>query len=183
MEDEQGFERPRLTARDSPTTSAILCGEGQGLRKRPSTSDCQEILDKELEADGEREKTRHPAGTEGEFGWDIRSGECFPARTGQARIGYRPSRSIQRAVPKVHALTTNRTRRTLALVGKSEPHAARMGELLRGRNRQQGVSSARCLRGDAVAPVVALQAQRQAMQGRELSTLTHTSTGTSGSYV
>src|SRR5271170_5211239 len=44
-----------------------------------------------------------------------------------------------------------------------------MGELLRGRNRQQGVSSARCLRGDAVAPVVALQAQSQA--GRELSTL------------
>src|SRR5277367_5656072 len=46
-----------------------------------------------------------------------------------------------------------------------------MGELLRGRNRQQGVSSARCLRGDAVAPVVALQAQSQAAKGRELSTL------------
>src|SRR5271165_4879292 len=55
--------------------------------------------------------------------------------------------------------------------GQSEPHAARMGELLRGRNRQQGVSSARCLRGDAVAPVVALQAQSQAAKGRELSTL------------
>ena len=55
--------------------------------------------------------------------------------------------------------------------GQSEPHAARMGELLRGRNRQQGVSSARCLRGDAVAPVVAPQAQSQATKGRELSTL------------
>ena len=40
-----------------------------------------------------------------------------------------------------------------------------------GGNRQQGVSSARCLRGDAVAPVVALQAQSQATKGRELSTL------------
>jgi hypothetical protein len=51
---------------------------------------------------------------------------------------------------------------------QSEPHAARMGELLLGRRFQQCVSGARCLRGDAVAPVVALQAQRQAMQGREL---------------
>ena len=55
--------------------------------------------------------------------------------------------------------------------GQSEPHAARMGELLPSRNRQQGVSGARCLRGDAVAPVVALQAQSQATKGRELSTL------------
>ena len=54
---------------------------------------------------------------------------------------------------------------------QSEPHAARMGELLRGRRRQQGVSGARRLRGDAVAPVVALQAQSQATKGRELSTL------------
>ena len=36
---------------------------------------------------------------------------------------------------------------------------------------QQGVSGARWLRGGAVAPVVALQAQCQAPQGRELSTL------------
>ena len=49
--------------------------------------------------------------------------------------------------------------------GQSEPHAARMGELLRGRNRQQGVSGARCLRGGAVAPVVALQAQVRRRRG------------------
>ena len=55
--------------------------------------------------------------------------------------------------------------------GQSEPHAARMGELLFGRRFQQGVSGARCLRGGAVAPVVALQAQSQATKGRELSTL------------
>jgi hypothetical protein len=54
--------------------------------------------------------------------------------------------------------------------GQSEPHAARMGELLRGRRRQQGVSGAQCLRGGAVAPVVAPQAQSQA--GREPGLLT-----------
>src|SRR5436853_410275 len=52
-----------------------------------------------------------------------------------------------------------------------EPHAARMGELLRSRNRHQGVSSARQLHRGAVAPVVAHQAQGQAKQGRDLSTL------------
>ena len=55
--------------------------------------------------------------------------------------------------------------------GQVEPHAARMGELLPSRHRQQGVSGARQLHGYAVAPVVALQAQSQATQGRELSTL------------
>ncbi|MGY8681936.1 reverse transcriptase domain-containing protein [Bradyrhizobium sp. UFLA05-153] len=52
-----------------------------------------------------------------------------------------------------------------------EPHAARMGELLQCRHRHQSVSGARQLRGCAVAPVVALQAQGQATQGRNLSTL------------
>src|ERR1700716_1679665 len=55
--------------------------------------------------------------------------------------------------------------------GQSEPHAARMGELLSSRHRQQGVSGTRQLHSDAVAPVVAVQAQNQASQGRELSTL------------
>jgi hypothetical protein len=53
---------------------------------------------------------------------------------------------------------------------QSEPHAARMGELLPSRNRQQGVSGARRLHSRAAAPVVALQTQSQATQGRELST-------------
>src|SRR6266436_6389738 len=55
--------------------------------------------------------------------------------------------------------------------GQSEPHAARMGELLPSRHRQQGVSGTRQLHSDAVAPVVAVQAQNQASQGRDLSTL------------
>src|SRR3984885_13772891 len=54
--------------------------------------------------------------------------------------------------------------------GQGEPHAARMGELLQSRHRQQGVSGTRQLRSDAVAPVVAVQAQGQAKKGRELST-------------
>src|SRR4030088_367667 len=54
--------------------------------------------------------------------------------------------------------------------GQSEPHAARMGELLSSRHRQQGVSGTRQLHSDAVAPVVAVQAQNQASQGRNLST-------------
>src|ERR1700683_2935568 len=53
---------------------------------------------------------------------------------------------------------------------QGEPHAARMGELLPSRHRQQGVSGTRQLHSDAVAPVVAVQAQNQAAQGRDLST-------------
>src|ERR1700694_4449591 len=55
--------------------------------------------------------------------------------------------------------------------GQGEPHAARMGELLPSRHRQQGVSGTRQLHSDAVAPVVAVQAQNQAPQVRALSTL------------
>src|SRR5262245_7322375 len=54
--------------------------------------------------------------------------------------------------------------------GEVEPHAPRMGELLRSRHRQQGVPGNRQLHGCAVTPVVALQAQGQATQGRDLST-------------
>ena len=52
-----------------------------------------------------------------------------------------------------------------------EPRAARMGELLPRRHRQQSVPGARQLGSYAVAPVVALQAQGQATQGRDLSPL------------
>src|SRR5262245_42804239 len=55
--------------------------------------------------------------------------------------------------------------------GQVEPHAARMGELLQCRHRQQGVPGDRQLHRFAVAPVVAHQAQGQATQGRDLSTL------------
>ena len=53
------------------------------------------------------EKTRICKVPEGEFDFlGYTFGRMFSARTGQARLGYRPSRkSIQRVVEKVHALT------------------------------------------------------------------------------
>src|SRR6266566_3862133 len=55
--------------------------------------------------------------------------------------------------------------------GQVEPHVTRMGELLRSRHRLKSVPGARQLHRCAVAPVVALQAQGQATEGRGLSTL------------
>src|SRR5215471_8087286 len=55
--------------------------------------------------------------------------------------------------------------------GQVEPRAARLGELLRSWLSHQSVSGARQLHSRAVAPVVALQVQGQATQGRDLSTL------------
>src|ERR1700704_2931439 len=52
-----------------------------------------------------------------------------------------------------------------------EPHAARMGELLRSRHRHQGIPGDRQLHRCAGAPVVAVKAQGQATQGRSVSTL------------
>src|SRR6202040_2736026 len=46
-----------------------------------------------------------------------------------------------------------------------------MGQLLQCRHHQQSISRARQLHGCAVAPVAPIQAQGQATQGRELSTL------------
>ena len=76
-------------------------------------------------------------------------------------------------VEQIHALTdrTGDMARNHKAGGQGEPHAARMGELLPSRHRQQGVSGTRQLHSDAVAPVVAVQAQNQASQGRDLSTL------------
>ena len=55
--------------------------------------------------------------------------------------------------------------------GQVEPLVERLGELLSGRNHQPRVPGARQLHRTAVASVVAPQAQGQATQGRELSTL------------
>ena len=96
----------------------ILCRRGkaeaalQGLR---------EIMGK-LKLTVNEEKTRICKTPEGEFDFlGYTFGRMFSARTGQARIGYRPSRkSIQRAVEKVHALTGRSCtwQETTTLVGK-----------------------------------------------------------------
>ena len=96
------------------------------------------------------EKTRVCKVPEGEF--DFRGytfGRMYSARTGQARIGYRPSKkSIRRAVEK-----NSRADRAIVHMardhkagGQSEPHAARMGELPRGRNRERALAAMRLRR-------------------------------------
>src|SRR5437868_10705825 len=65
-----------------------------------------------------------------------------------------------------------------------EPHPTRMGELLRSRHRHEGIPGGRQLHRCAVTPVVALQAQGQATQGRGLSTLeTPTISGSAGAAI
>ena len=68
------------------------------------------------------EKTRICRVPEGEFDFlGYTFGRMFSARTGQARIGYRPSKkSIQRAVEKIHALTgrSDTWQETTTLLGK-----------------------------------------------------------------
>jgi hypothetical protein len=53
----------------------------------------------------------------------------------------------------------------------AEPDAAWMGELLLGRDHQQGIPGTRQLHRSAVAPVATLQAQDQTKQGRGISRL------------
>ena len=159
----------------------ILCRRGKA---EEALQQLRKIMSK-LKLTVNEEKTRICKVPEGEFDFlGYTFGRMYSARTGQARLGYRPSKkSIKRMVEKIHALTdrSGTWQETTELVGTVEPHAARMGELLQSRHRQQGVSGDRQLHSCAVAPVVAHQAQGQATQGRELIH-SRTFTGTSGSY-
>jgi len=147
----------------------ILCKKGKADE---ALQQLRKIMSK-LKLTVNEEKTRIWKVPEGEFDFlGYTFGRMYSAKTGQARLGYRPSKkSVKRMIEQIHALT-DRTRtwqETTKLVDK--PHAARMGELLPSRHRQQGVSGTRQLHSDAVAPVVAVQAQNQASQGWDLSTL------------
>ena len=149
----------------------ILCRRGKA---EEALQRLREIMGK-LKLTVNEEKTRICKVPEGEFDFlGYTFGRMYSARTGKAYLGYRPSKkSIKRMVENVHALTarSGTWQETTELVEQVEPHAARMGELLRSRHRHQSVSGARQLHRCAVAPVVALQAQGQATQGRDLSTL------------
>src|SRR3979411_3514083 len=84
----------------------ILCRTGkaaEALRR------LREIMGR-LKLTVNEEKTRICKGPEGEFDFlGYTFGRMYSARTGQARLGYRPSKkSIKRMVEKIHALT-NRT--------------------------------------------------------------------------
>jgi group II intron reverse transcriptase/maturase len=103
----------------------ILCKRGkaeEALRRM------REIMGK-LKLRVNEEKTRIckvPEETFDFLGYSF--GRLYSARTGQARIGYRPSKqSVQRMVRKIHALTTRTMswQETTALVGK-------LNRLLRG---------------------------------------------------
>ena len=96
----------------------ILCRKGKA---EAALQRLREIMGK-LKLAVNEEKTRVCKVPEGEFDFlGYTFGRMFSARTGQARLGYRPSKkSIKRVVEKVHALT-NRSgtgQETTKLVGK-----------------------------------------------------------------
>jgi RNA-directed DNA polymerase len=96
----------------------ILCRRGKA---EAALQRLREIMGK-LKLTVSEEKTRICKVPEGEFDFlGYTFGRMYSARTGQARIGYRPSKkSIQRAVEKVHALTERSCtwQETTTLVGK-----------------------------------------------------------------
>ena len=124
----------------------ILCRKGKA---EEALQRLREIMRK-LKPTVNEEKTRICKVPEGEFDFlGYSFGRMYSARTGQARLGYRPSKkSIKRMVETIHALTvrTGTWQDTTELVDKFEPHAARMGELLQCRHRHQSVPGARQLR-------------------------------------
>ena len=96
----------------------ILCRRGKA---EAALQRLREIMGK-LKLTVSEEKTRICRVPEGEFDFlGYTFGRMFSARTGRARIGYRPSKkSIQRVVEKVHALTdrSDTWQETTTLVGK-----------------------------------------------------------------
>jgi group II intron reverse transcriptase/maturase len=96
----------------------ILCRKGKAEN---ALQRLREIMGK-LKLAVNEEKTRICKGPEGEFDFlGYRFGRMYSAKTGQARLGYRPSKkSIKHAVDTIHALTvrTGTWQETAELVDK-----------------------------------------------------------------
>ena len=96
----------------------ILCRKGKADE---ALQQLRKIMSK-LKLTVSEEKTRICKVPEGEFDFlGYTFGRMYSARTGQARLGYRPSKkSIKRMVEKIHALTdrTGTWQETTKLVGK-----------------------------------------------------------------
>src|SRR6202158_2703292 len=118
MEEARAGAKPRLSHRDLRRRSRDPVPEGQSRRSLATTARDHG----QAEADGQRGEDTNLQGT----GRGVRLpggytfGRMYSARTGQARLGYRPSKkSIKRMVEKIHALTdrTGTWQETTKLVG------------------------------------------------------------------
>ena len=146
----------------------ILCKKGKADE---ALQQLRKIMSK-LKLTVNDEKTRICKVPEEEFDFlGYTFGRMHSARTGQARPAIEEEH-------QAHGRKRPRTDRPIGDLARDhrdgaevKPHATRMGELLRSRHRHQSVPGDRQLHRYAVAPVVAHQAQGQAAQGRDLSTL------------
>ena len=118
MEDARAGTQPRQSHRDLRRRSRDLCRKGNA---EAALQRLREIMER-LKLTVNEEKTRICKVPDGEFeflGYSF--GRMYSARTGQARLGYRPSKkSIKRMVEKLHAMTVRSMtwQETTELVGK-----------------------------------------------------------------